>query len=187
MVEKFFPDLVVDSIYDIDTQTLVNNNIKGLIFDIDNTLIKASEKEADEKTIALVDMLKCNGFKIALVSNGRKKRVEEFNRKLKVHAVHEAVKPMTKGFIEAVNAMGISPEETAVVGDQIFTDIYGGNRLNMFTILVKPLGFREMFLIKIKRIGEMYVLWRYGNARKSDIDRRHRWKKKSLARKTGIN
>lgn len=185
MVERFFPNLVINSVYDIDSEILINNKIKGIILDIDNTLIKDREKEADEKTIAWVDMLKKKGFKISLVSNGRKKRVEMFNRKLMVHAVHEAVKPMAKGFFEAVNAMGISPEETAVVGDQIFTDIYGGNRLNMFTILVKPLGFREMPLIKIKRIGEMYVLWRYGNASNADFDKRNRWKKEILLKRTG--
>lgn len=161
MMEKFYPDMKVDRIQDIDLNKLSGNKIKGLILDIDNTLVPEHVEEADEKAIAWIEDVKKAGFKVCIVSNASKKRVVKFNEKLKVHALHRASKPGTEAFLKAARLMEIKPEETAVIGDQIFTDIFGGNRVNMFTVLVNPLDQREFFFVRMKRIAERFILARH--------------------------
>ncbi len=180
MIERFFPDLIVDRVQDIDTDMLRVNSVKGLILDIDNTLVPQHMKEADKNAVKWVEHIKQCGFKVCIVSNASRKRVVRFNEKLKVYAVHRASKPGTKALLKAVRHMGIKPEETAMVGDQIFTDVYGGNRLNMFTILVKPIDRREFFFVKLKRLPEKLVHRRLQNMKDDHVRKRLEWKKKSV-------
>jgi len=161
MLDIFYPDLHVNGIQDIDLGILSEKNIKGLILDIDNTLVPSHMKEADENALKWIENVRNAGLKTCIVSNASKKRVIKFNEKLKIFAIHRASKPGSKAFMKAVRLMDIKPEETAVVGDQIFTDIYGGNKLNMFTILVKPIDKREFFFVRLKRFPEKYILSKY--------------------------
>ena len=161
MLEKFYPKLKVDKVQDIKLDELINNNIKGLILDIDNTLVPEHVAEADQNAVKWIERVKKAGLKVCIVSNASEKRVIKFNEKLKVNAIHSASKPSSKAFLKATRLMDIKPEETAVIGDQIFTDIYGGNRLNMFTILVNPIDQKEIFYVRVKRIAEKYVLVRH--------------------------
>lgn len=158
MIEKFYPSLKVDKAQDIKLEMLAKNKIKGLILDIDNTLVPEHVAEADQKAVKWIEKLKEAGFKVCIVSNASQKRVVKFNEKLKVYAIHRASKPGRKAFMKAVRLMEIETYETAVIGDQIFTDIYGGNKLNMFTILVKPIDKREVIFVKVKRIAEKCIL-----------------------------
>ena len=158
MFEIFFPDLIVDKVQDIDLETLGKNNIRGLILDIDNTLVPSHMKEADQNAVDWIERVKISGLKVCIVSNASKKRVIKFNEKLKLFAIHRASKPGSKAFRKAIRLIDLKAEETAVVGDQIFTDIFGGNRLNMFTILVKPIHKREFLFVKLKRLPEKIVL-----------------------------
>ncbi|OPZ87416.1 MAG: Mannosyl-3-phosphoglycerate phosphatase [Firmicutes bacterium ADurb.Bin419] len=158
MIEKFYPRHKVDKVQDIELDMLTKNNIKGLILDIDNTLVPEHVAEADQNAVAWIEKVKKAGFKVCIVSNASEKRVVKFNEKLKVHAIHRASKPSSKAFVRAARLMDIKPEETAVIGDQIFTDIFGGNRVNMFTVLVKPIDKREVIYVRAKRIAEKYVL-----------------------------
>ncbi|TYQ15442.1 UNVERIFIED_CONTAM: hypothetical protein Cloal_1895 [Acetivibrio alkalicellulosi] len=160
-MKKFYPDLIEDNVQKIDLDYLVNNNIKGLILDIDNTLVPDYIKEADDNTVKWIEKVKSMGFKICIVSNASIKRVVRFNENLGVNAIPRASKPRRKSFMKALEIMEIKPEETAVIGDQIFTDIYGGNKLNMFTVLVKPIDKKEFLLIKVKRLAERFVLAKY--------------------------
>lgn len=167
-MRKLFPDTYVDRVQDIDLYDLIKRNIKGLILDIDNTLVPAHTKEADDNTVRWLENVKGAGIKACIVSNATKKRVVKFNEKLKLPAIYQALKPRRKAFLNATELMGIETFETAVVGDQIFTDIIGGNRLNMYTILVKPFDGKEFFFVKLKRYPEKLVLSRYkkyGNQR----------------------
>lgn len=161
MIEKFFPTLYLDKVQDINLNWLKKQNIKGLILDIDNTLVASHTAEPDDKVISWIKNIEKHGFKICIVSNATKSRVDKFNEKLKAHAIHKATKPFLGAFKRATLLMGIKPEETAMVGDQIFTDIYGGNRLGMLTILVNPLHKKEFFFVKLKRWPEKYVLAQY--------------------------
>lgn len=167
MVKKFYPQMAVNTIYDIKIDIFKHKNIKAVILDVDNTLVRSNVKDADDYVIKWITILKQNGLKVAIVSNGRKRRVERFNEKLNLIAVYNAGKPRKKGLLKAIKLMDVKPEQTAVIGDQIFTDIYGGNKIKAYTILVKPIAFRELFLTKIKRIFEIYVLWRYNKYVKS--------------------
>ena len=182
MLERFFPDLMLDRVQDIDLDILKRENIKGLILDIDNTLVPHG-KEADEKAVAWVEKVKASGFKVCIVSNASNKRVIKFNERLKVFAIHRASKPGSKAFLKAVRLMDIKPAEAAVVGDQIFTDVYGGNKLNMFTILVKPIDRKELFFIRFKRIAERFVLSKYKMEFMRTRGKRVLWKKKSAGKR----
>lgn len=161
MLDVLYPNLIVDTIYDIELSTLQKNNIKALIIDIDNTLVAWDIKEADERSMAWIERMKRNGIQSCLVSNNTEDRVVKFNEHLKLFAVHRANKPRRAPFLKALNHLGTQPEETAVIGDQIFTDILGGNRLKMFTILVTPISPKEFPLIRIKRFFEKFVLKKY--------------------------
>jgi len=161
MLDIFFPDLIVDKVQDIDLEFLAKKNIKGLLLDIDNTLVPMHMKEADQNAVEWIERVKSNGLKVCIVSNASKKRVIKFNENLKLFAIHRASKPGTKAFRKAMRLIDLKAEETAVVGDQIFTDIYGGNRLNLFTILVKPIHRKETFFIKLKRLPEKLILAQY--------------------------
>ncbi len=152
MLEKFYPDLSIDRVQDIDFSTLKAENIKGLVLDIDNTLVPNHVKEADAAVVNWIAKAKSSGFKVCIVSNASQKRVVKFNEKLKVFAIHRASKPGRKAFKKAIRLMDIQTQETAVIGDQIFTDIYGGNRIGMFTILVKPIDKKEFFFVRMKRV-----------------------------------
>jgi len=161
MIEKYYPSLAVDSIRDITTELLDENNIKGLILDIDNTLVPNHVAEADKDTVNWIEALKSEGLKLCIVSNASKKRVIKFNDKLRLFAIHRALKPGSRAFRKAAKMMNFRNENIAVVGDQIFTDIYGGNCIGMFTILVKPIDLREGKLVRLKRIFEKNILERY--------------------------
>jgi HAD superfamily phosphatase (TIGR01668 family) len=126
--------------------------------------------EPDNNALEWIEKAKESGFKLCIVSNATKKRVDRFNEKLNIHAIHRAVKPWLGAFKRAMVLMKTRPEETAVVGDQIFTDIYGGNRFNMLTILVKPLHKKEFFFVKLKRWPEKYVLAKYKKHEKDSKD-----------------
>lgn len=161
MLEIFYPDVYIDRIQHINLDLLAKNGIKGMILDIDNTLVPNHVKDADENVVNWIEKVKKAGFKICIVSNASKKRVIRFNQNLKVYAVHRAAKPSKKALLKATELMGIKPDETAIVGDQVFTDIYGGNRLGMFTILVRPIDKNEFFFVRLKRLGEKFILSRY--------------------------
>ncbi len=160
-MQRFFPDKYVDKVQEIDLQNLIKRNIKGLILDIDNTLVPAHAKEADDNVLRWLKKVKDTGINVIIVSNATKKRVVKFNEKLKLPIIYRALKPSKKAFLNAVKIMGVKASEAAVVGDQIFTDIVGGNRLNMYTILVKPFDKKEFFFVKLKRYPEKLILSRY--------------------------
>lgn len=148
------PDLFVKSIFTMDVDWLIERGIKGVLLDIDNTLITHQQKIPDEKVIKLIAFFKKNGIQTAIVSNATKRRVDVFNEKLGLYARYRAFKPSNKGFLKAMTKLKLIPEETAVIGDQLFTDVRGGNRLGLTTILVEPLDVNEPITVRLKRILE---------------------------------
>ncbi len=152
------PNIFLKSVYDLDINVLKSRNIKGIIIDIDNTLVAWETKNADAKVIALIDMIKGHGFNLCILSNATKKRVEEFNKELKLPAIYKALKPRKGSYIKAMNLMSTELSNTAVIGDQIFTDVLGGNRLGLFTILVSPVSPKEFAGTKLVRCIERIVL-----------------------------
>lgn len=176
MFERFFPDVTVTSTYAIDYEKLFRHGYRGILFDIDNTLVEHG-KEANEKAKKLFRRLKKIGFECCLISNNKKKRVYTFNEEIGVHFVFNAHKPAKKGYYYAMELMGTRPENTVFVGDQLFTDIFGAKRIGMKNFLVKPINEKEEIQIVLKRKLERIVLKEYRTKRREE-KRRKKWEKK---------
>ena len=160
MFERFFPDESVSSTYDIDFQSLYEEGYRGILFDIDNTLVEHG-KGASEQALDLFCRLGEMGFQCCLISNNKKQRVSSFNEKIGAHMIFNAHKPRRKGYREAMEMMGTNKENTLFVGDQLFTDVYGAKRTGMHNILVKPIHPKEEIQIVLKRYLEKIVLHCY--------------------------
>ena len=180
MIERLFPDKQLKKVEDINLSELKKIGIKGMIIDIDNTLIDYN-KNMRETTIEWINKAREEQFKIYLVSNNSKQRVTEIANKLSLEGIYNATKPRRKGFIQALNKMELKNTEVAVIGDQVFTDVYGGNRLNMFTILVEQIAIKDIWITKIKRPIEKYVLRRYNERSEKHDEKKVKWKIKSAA------
>lgn len=154
----FHPDLEVDHLFDIPLPLLREKNIQGLIFDLDNTIIAWDSNKMQAEIILWLEKLIHQGFKIYIVSNSMKTRVKTIAEKLSLPYAARAGKPMNYGFRRALKEFGLKSSSVAVIGDQVFTDILGGNRIGAFTILVKPLGEKEFFTTKITRTFERFVI-----------------------------
>ena len=160
MFEKFFPDRYVASTYVIDFEKLYKNGIRGLIFDIDNTLVP-NGAPADERAIRLFKRLKEIGFSCCLISNNQEKRVRTFNEPIQVDYVYNAHKPSTKNYKKAMEIMGTDVSDTVFIGDQLFTDVWGAKRTGIPSILVRPIHPKEEIQIVLKRYLENIVLHFY--------------------------
>ncbi len=152
MFEIFFPDETVSSTYDIDFEGLYKEGYRGILFDIDNTLVEHG-MDANERAVEL--------FECCLISNNKKQRVSSFNKRIGVHMIFNAHKPRRKGYMDAMVRMGTEKETTLFVGDQLFTDIWGAKRCGIRNILVKPINKREEIQIVIKRYLEKIILKEY--------------------------
>ncbi|ABR48635.1 HAD superfamily (subfamily IIIA) phosphatase, TIGR01668 [Alkaliphilus metalliredigens QYMF] len=152
------PDLYAESILEIDLNKLKERNIKGLIIDIDNTLVAWDIKYASERTKEWLMNLEKEGFKVCLVSNNTEDRVVTFNEHLKLPAIHRATKPRRGAFRKAMQMMGTDIQNTAIIGDQIFTDVLGGNRMGIATVLVVPIESKEFWWTTCVRKVERHVL-----------------------------
>lgn len=167
MAKRFNPKIWVDTIFKIDLDNLKRQGIKGILFDIDNTLVAYSTPQPDEKIINWISKIKENGFKVGLFSNANKKRVELFNKKLGIFSLAKGQKPFKIGFNKIAKEMELKPNEIAMVGDQIFTDIYGGNRFGAYTIMVNPVDIYEPSFIRFKRLIEKPILIRFKKGEES--------------------
>ena len=165
MLQSFYPAEWKDSAYDIDFQALYHRGYRGLIFDIDNTLVEHGA-DATPKAVALFEQLRQIGFEICLLSNNKQPRVERFNKNINVNYIFQAQKPYSKNYYIAAMMMRSKPEDTVCIGDQVFTDVYGANRVGMYTILVKPISKNEEIQVKIKRFPEKLILYFYLRKRK---------------------
>lgn len=167
MFKNFFPNDYISSIFEIDIESLKKQGIKGLIFDIDNTLVPYDVEAPTKEIIKFFKELRENGFKICLLSNNTKERVIRFNQGLKIFAIHKARKPLVRNFKRAMQLLETDKHSTAIVGDQIFTDVYGGNRAGLTTILVAPVSDKDEWITKIKRGVERRVINAYQKSRKN--------------------
>lgn len=152
------PKLYVDSIFEIDLDNLKKIGIEALIIDIDNTLVGWDKKTAPKSVIEWFDKLKHEGFRICLVSNNTETRVVKFTENIDIQAFHKAKKPFKTTFKKAMKYLNSNKSNTAVVGDQIFTDVLGGNRIGLYTILVVPIKSKEFWWTELVRNIERAVL-----------------------------
>lgn len=160
MLKCFYPDCYMRSTYEIDFEKYYSAGYRGIIFDIDNTLVEHGAP-ADERSILLIERLKSLGFAIMLLSNNKEPRVKMFNDAVKVSYIYKAGKPGKKGYEKAMEQMGTKRENTLFVGDQLFTDVWGARRTGIFSILVQPIDKKEEIQIVLKRYLEKIVLASY--------------------------
>lgn len=160
MLQRFYPDYAVDSSYVIPYEELYEKGVRGIIYDIDNTLVPHG-KPADKRCIALMKRLKEIGFQVICISNNKRPRVETFANKLGIPFIENANKPSSKSYIRAMMIIGTSLQATIFIGDQLFTDIYGAKRVGITTYLVKPIHKKEEIQIIFKRYLERVVLHFY--------------------------
>lgn len=160
MFKCFFPDAWVDSTYEIDFESLYREGYRGLIFDIDNTLVPHGAP-ADTRAKDLFVRLRALGFKSCFLSNNQKERVDSFNRDIGEIYIEDAHKPSRKNYIKAMELLGTDRSNTVFIGDQLFTDVYGAKRTGIRNILVKPIHPKEEIQIVFKRYLEGIVLYFY--------------------------
>ena len=144
MFEILRPKVYVDSVYNIDLMKLKKvKKVKGIIVDLDNTLVAWGEKEVSPRIIDWVKEAKKIGLKICIVSNTNSKRVAEFSKIFNIPYHSKYFKPFSIAFNNGLKILDTKKTETVVIGDQIFTDIWGGNRLKLLTILVTPIAKKD--------------------------------------------
>lgn len=169
LLERFYPDEYLDSAYDIDYETLYGQGYRGIIFDIDNTLVPHGAP-ADKRSVELFDRLRQIGYASMLLSNNKEPRVKSFNDEVHSQYIFKAGKPMPGNYIKAMELMGTTPETTMFVGDQLFTDVWGAKKAGIKTWLVKPIHPKEEIQIVLKRRLEWIVLFFYRRSRRRYYD-----------------
>jgi HAD superfamily phosphatase (TIGR01668 family) len=150
--------MYVDSLLDIPLPELWDKNIRAFILDLDNTITEWNSNELKHEVENWFELIKSMGFQACILSNNGKKRTVQIADRLGIPFIHRARKPRRHSFLRAAALMGTKPDETAVIGDQVFTDVLGGNRAGLFTILIKPLSRREFIGTKFARSMEFFVL-----------------------------
>ena len=149
IMDIFVPDMYQKSIYHIDYEKLLDEGIKCILFDLDNTCVPYKDKEPNKRLVSLFEDLKDMDFKIIIFSNAPKKRIAPFKKVLNVDCLASAGKPRKKNFLKILKLFNLDLSEVAIIGDQLYKDILGGNRVGITTILVNPMSKDDMILTKL--------------------------------------
>lgn len=157
-LERFFPDIYVNSVFELPLENMKKLGIRGLVFDIDNTIAPFDVAEPEQEIVELFQYLRKEGFKLCILSNNTKERVQLFNRKLRALAIHKSGKPGIRKLNRAMEIMGTTPESTAMIGDQVFTDMWCGHKAGLLCIMTAPICNRDQIQTKVKRGLERQVM-----------------------------
>ncbi len=158
LLRKFIPHLRVDSIYEIDLDALWKSGVRGIVTDLDNTLVGAKAPYATPELAEWLKLVERAGFKVVIVSNNNRLRVSAFAEPIKLPYIWRAKKPSTQAFRKAIQQLGLAPHEAVVIGDQLLTDVLGANRLGIKSILVTPISPQdESGFTRINRRVERYI------------------------------
>ena len=160
MLDSFYPDKEADSAYQIDYEGLYAEGYRGIIFDIDNTLVPHGAP-ADKRAKELFRMLHSLGYRTMLLSNNKEPRVKSFAEDVGSSYIYKAGKPGKAGYQRAMKEMKTDSMTTFFVGDQLFTDVWGAKRMGLLNYLVKPINPKEEIQIVLKRYLEKIVLYFY--------------------------
>jgi uncharacterized protein len=158
LLKHFLPNQHVKSILDIHPKDLQEKGIKGIITDLDNTLVEWDRPNATPRVIKWFEEMKKNQIKVTIVSNNNEERVKSFSDPLDIAFIFRAKKPLSLAFHRATKQMNIKKEETVVIGDQLLTDVLGGNRGGFHTILVVPVAQTDGMATKFNRMVERKIL-----------------------------
>ena len=156
----FKPTFWLKSVLDIDEQFLQKNGVRALVLDLDNTLSMHGNPAAEAGVTEWLDEMRRLGIKMRVVSNNTNKRVAPLAAKLGLPFTANGAKPLTFGITKAMKAMGSTKADTLVVGDQIFTDVMGGNLKGVRTVLVEPFHLEKTWTFRLKRKVESIVFHR---------------------------
>ena len=156
MIRALIPDRLEESVYTMDFEAEYRNGVRGLVFDIDNTLVP-HDAPADPRSIELFLRLRKIGFRTAILSNNHEPRVRSFSEEVGADVyIMEAGKPKRGGYYRVMEALGTDLSNTLYLGDQILTDICGAKRAGMKHVLFRPIDrIHEPFHIHLKRIVEL--------------------------------
>lgn len=160
LFQRFYPDACEDTVYEIDFESWYAAGYRGVMFDVDNTLVPHGA-DATPQSVAFFRQLHEMGYETCLISNNKEERVRRFADPVGSRYLFKAGKPSRTGYRRAMDLMGTTPENTLFVGDQLFTDVYGARRTGVYSILVKPIHPKEEIQIVLKRYLEKVVLFFY--------------------------
>ncbi len=160
MLERFYPDIYMNSTYGIDFKNYYDSGYRGIIFDIDNTLVPHGAP-ADDRSIEFFRELKHMGFGMILLSNNKEPRVKMFGGAVGAQYIFKGGKPKRAGYLRAMEMMGTDRKTTLFVGDQLITDVWGAKNAGIYSILVKQIDKKEEIQIVLKRYLEKIVLASY--------------------------
>jgi HAD superfamily phosphatase (TIGR01668 family) len=152
------PSAQVATVYDIDLDALRARGIRGVILDLDNTIVPWGAREVSPRLPVWIAAVQDADFRLCIVSNNMGSRVTSIAKRLGLPIVVGALKPRRRALRRALIVMGTTAEATALVGDQLLTDILGGNRLGLHTILVRPQSRTEFMLTRLVRRFERFLL-----------------------------
>lgn len=155
-MKQFKPTVYIKSLNDMPVAFLKEKGIKGLILDIDNTLVPPHTPVCDAHAADFAKRME-KDFKLCIVSNNIYERAKKFADSFPMDFVCDGNKPAKKPFLLALGKLKLNPSEVAVVGDQIFTDVWGANRMGMLSVLVDPICDKEGFFVRFKRVLERLV------------------------------
>lgn len=168
LLDRFYPDEDVDSVYEINFQERKQQGVAGILFDVDNTLVPHGFP-ADERAKELFAELKALGIQVVFLSNNKEPRVKMFRDGVGYGSyIDKAGKPNPRNYIKAMERMGLDRTRTLFIGDQLFTDVWGAKRAGIHTILVKPIHPKEEIQIVLKRRLEAVVLFFYRRKKKKE-------------------
>ena len=163
---SLLPDRIFGTYQEITVDFLKSEGIEAVILDVDNTLIPYEEIEPRPAVLAWINTLIEANIAISFVTNNHKHRLQYFNRNLIFPAFHDSWKPFSRNMKRAMRAMGSTPENTANIGDQIFTDTWAGKRLGMKSYLLPPIRDKRDPFTRLKRLLEKPIVRRYYAAQK---------------------
>ena len=165
MGKFLFPDEYYDSTYSINFKKYYKAGYRGVLFDIDNTLVM-HDYPSDPRCISLIKRIKATGLKVCVISNNDEERVKSFADSVGIEYVYKAGKPLSKGYTAGMEKLGTDVSNTLFVGDQLFTDVWGAKKVGIDTYLVKPIHPKEEIQIVLKRRLEWIVLFFYHRKKK---------------------
>lgn len=169
---RFIPNEYYKSVYDVEYERLYKEGFRLILTDLDNTLINYEDKLPNNKTKEWYDKVINIGFDVVMISNNKKKRVMPFAEMLNMKAVYLATKPFKRGFKKALKLSEYNIEQAFVLGDLLLTDIYGGNKMGIYTILIEAIKrTHERRLTKMNRFIEKRYLNRIKKKYSDDYNR----------------
>ncbi|HHX22510.1 MAG: YqeG family HAD IIIA-type phosphatase [Tepidanaerobacteraceae bacterium] len=171
MLKLLCPDIYIENIYSLDLKYIKEKNINAMLVDLDNTLLPWNSDSVDDDLLNWVDNCKKQGISLCIISNNKYHRIRKCAKRLEIPSVNGFIKPFKQPFKKGIEILGSKPEQTAVIGDQLFTDIFGAKRMGLFAILVKPISKQELYWTRVMRKLERIALTRMERNRLISINR----------------